>query len=199
MDSSKFQILSEHYVHTFDLLQRSLRNRDNLFLGLLFILAVMLFQIYSPSIASNIISELVGNQLDTNANINFDYIQSIIWFSLLAVVVKYFQSVFFIERQYDYIHSLEVTLSFDYEGVEFTREGKSYLNSYPIFLDWMSFLYTILVPVILALVISAKIFTEYQGFFLNGVLFWFNLLIYFFIFISLCLYLYGIHFKSKSA
>jgi len=199
MDSNKLQNLAEHYSHTFNFLQKNLKKRDNLFLGLLFILAVMLFQIYSPSVATKVISDIIGNQLSTDASVNFSYIQSIIWFALLAVIIKYFQSVIFIERQYEYIHSLEETLNSEYGGVAFTREGKSYLSNYPAFLNWASFLYTILVPTILATVVAAKIFIEFQQGVLGGVLGWFNSAIFVFIIISLYLYLYGIHFKPKSA
>ena len=117
---------------------------------------------------------------------------------LLSVVIKYFQSVVFIERQYTYLHSLEDNLSSEYNGQAFTREGKSYLSNYPAFLNWASFLYTMLFPAILAVVTTSKIVSEYRQYGYSEVLLWFNVLIYIFIMISLGLYLYGIHFKPKN-
>ncbi|HDL00700.1 MAG TPA: hypothetical protein ENH23_00510 [candidate division Zixibacteria bacterium] len=198
MVSDKLQVLSEHYSHTFDFLQTHLKKRDHLFLSTLLLLVVMLFQIYTPAEASNLLAQLIEKKLEVKTKIDLMYIQSIIWFVLLSVVIKYFQSVIFIERQYNYLHALEEQLSSEYNETAFTREGKSYLNNYPVFLNWASFLYTMLFPAILAVIITAKIVSEHQQYGINEVLVWFNVLIYIFIVISLALYLYGIHVKQKS-
>ncbi len=198
MEIEKLQILSNHYSHTFDFLQTHLKKRDRMFFGVLILLAIMLFQIYTPTEASKIISQLVIEKIGLKSQINFLYIQSIIWFVLLAIVIKYFQSVIFIERQYSYLHSLENILSEDYKDGAFTREGKSYLNDYPVFLNWASFLYTILFPSILAIVTASKIIGEYKQYGYYEILVWFNGLIFLSILVSLTLYLYGLHFKKQS-
>lgn len=198
MDSEKLQILSEHYSHTFDFLQSHLKKRDKLFMLVLMILAVMLFYIYIPLEVTNLVNQLIEKNLEINTHIDFLYIQSIIWFILLAIVIKYFQSVVFIERQYSYLHSIEELLSSEYEKSAFTREGKSYLSNYPAFLNWASFLYTILFPAILAVISTSKIVSEVKQYGINEPLIWFNALIFLFIIISLGLYFYGIHFKDKS-
>ncbi|MCP4050025.1 MAG: hypothetical protein GY730_04895 [bacterium] len=199
MDNGKLQILVEHYTHTFDFLQTHLKKRDRLFISILFLMIVMLFQLYTPNETSALISQLISNKLELKTIINFLYIQSIIWFILLAVVIKYFQSVVFIERQYSYIHSLEKTLSNQFDNGVFTREGDSYLNDYPLFLSWASFLYTFLFPVILIGVITTKIFSEYKKYGGNEILIWFNLFIFIFITISIVLYLYVIHLKKNKS
>lgn len=198
MDTEKLQILSEHYSHTFDFLQTYLKKRDTLFLWVLFVLVIMLFQIYTPAEASSLLSQLMEKKLEIKSQINFLFVQSVIWFVLLALIIKYFQSVVFIERQYDYLHSLENTLSEEYGDKAFTREGKSYLSDYPAFLNWASFLYTILFPAILAVVATTKIVIEFNQYGFGEVLIWFNVSIYLFVIVSLGLYLYGIHFKKKS-
>lgn len=198
MNSEKLQILSEHYSHTFDFLQSHLKRRDKLFVWALLVMAIMLFHIYIPSEVSNLVEQLIEKKLEVKTQINFIYIQSVIWFILLAIVIKYFQSVIFIERQYGYLHSLEELLSSEYEQSAFTREGKSYLSNYPAFLNWASFLYTILFPAMLAVISISKIVSEYRQYGLDEPLIWFNILICIFIIISLGLYLYGIHFKQKS-
>jgi len=198
MDNTKLQILSAHYAHSFDFLQTHLKKRDRSFLRVLVLLIVMLFQLYTPKEASNFISQLIINKFKLSTAINFLYIQSIIWFVLLAVVVKYFQSVVFIERQYNYIHSLEDLLSKEYEKKAFTREGESYLKDYPLFLNWASFLYTMLFPAILIIVIFGKIISEFKQFGFAQILVWFNVLIFLFLAVSICLYLYVIHFKKEN-
>jgi high-affinity Fe2+/Pb2+ permease len=54
-----------------------------------------------------------------------------------------------------------------------------------------------LFPAILAVVTTSKILSEYRQYGYSEVLFWFNVLIYIFIMISIGFYLYGIHFKPK--
>lgn len=197
MDNEKLQILSGHYTHTFDFLQSHLKKRDRLFIGVLFLMIVMLFQIYTPNETSSLITQFISSKLGLTAPIKFLYIQSIIWFILLAIVIKYFQSVVFIERQYSYIHSLESILSSQYKDGAFTREGDSYLNDYPIFLTWASFLYAILFPTILVIVVSSKIISEFKQYGCNEVLIWVNFLFYLFIFISIALYVFVMHPKKK--
>jgi len=197
VNPEKLQILSQHYSYTFDLLQIYLKRRDRLFLWVLLLLVVMLFYIYTPAEVSNIFAQIIEKKLSVKTEINFLYIQSIIWFVLLSVMIKYFQAVILIERQYDYIHSLEELLSSEYEGRAFTGEGKSYLNDYPAFLNWASFLYTILFPAILAIITTAKIVLECKQNGLKEFQVVFDILIFVFVIISLGLYLYGIHFKSK--
>ncbi len=199
LNDTKLEILAKHYSHTFDFLQTHLKKRDRLFCGVLLVLIVMFFQLYTPKETSDIITQLVSNKFELKTPINFLYVQSIIWFVLLAITIKYFQLVVFIERQYNYIHSLEIILMKQYEGGAFTREGDSYLNDYPIFLNWASFLYTILFPMILVIVISSKIIREYYDYGLGEVLIWFNGIIFVFIAISVVLYLFVVHSKNKKS
>jgi len=198
MNTEKLQILSQHYSHTFDFLQSHLKRRDRLFMWALLVMSIMLFHIYIPNEVSNIFEQLIEKKLEVKTQLNFLYVQSIIWFVFLAIELKYFQSVIFIERQYSYLHSLEDLLSSEYQKPAFTREGKSYLSNYPAFLNWASFLYTILFPAILAVISVSKIVSDCKRWGLNEPLVWFNILIFVFTIISLVLYLYGIHFKKKS-
>ncbi len=199
LDIEKLKLLSEHYAHTFDFLQTHISKRDRLFLALLVLVALLLFQLYTPDISSKVVSQLATNQLGLTTPLDFLYVQSIIWFVLLAVVVKYFQAVVFIERQYGYLHSLERTLNNEYGGTAFTREGESYLKKYPAFLSWASFLYTVLFPVILVIVSTGKIISEHQRVDCFEILLWFNTVVYLLIVVSIGLYLYVIHRKDKGA
>jgi hypothetical protein len=198
LDGTKLEVLSEHYSDTFSAIQSSLKKRDRLFAGMLTLLFLMLFQLYAPAETSNFIAELIADKLESNEQVNFVYVQSAIWFVLLAASVKYFQTVVLIERQYDYIHSLEAIISVEYDGQAFTREGASYLEDYPAFLNWASFLYTVLFPAILVAVSVTKIINE---FWITGYaepLIWFNALMFLFLLVSVGLYLNVLHSKKES-
>jgi len=193
LNDTKLQVLNEHYNQTLNFLHLYLKKRDRLFAAILVVLIIMLFQLYAPQEASALISKLLSTKLGLKESINFLYIQSIIWFVLLAIIVKYFQSVVYIERQYGYLHSLEKLLNKQYgEGV-FTREGASYLKDYPTFLNWTSLLYTVLFPAILVIVSISKIISEFNQYGYRDILIWFNGLIFVFIGISIALFLIMIY------
>lgn len=198
MEDVKLQVLNEHYNATFDILWVYVKRRDRLFTIIIALLAIMLFRVYTPIEASNLIIEQIKLRLQIEKSISFIYIESIIWFSLLASLIRYFQAMVYIERQYSYLHLLEDKLSAEYVDEVFTREGHSYLSNYPKLLNWASFLYTILFPVMLALVPLMKISTEFQLYGPKEPLVWFNALVFVFAMISLVLYLFGIHRKRDA-
>ena len=197
LSDNKLQILAEHYKNTFDVLQNSLRQRNRLFLYVLCILILMLFQLYTPQDASTLISQFISGKLNTSTQMNMLFVQSIVWFCLLATTVKYFQSVVSVERQYNYIHQLEEQLSEEYEKEAFTREGLSYSENYPTFLTWTSYLYTIFFPIILLVISVLKIVSEYKIIGFKQVLVWFDMAIFVLITISLVLYLIVLHSRKQ--
>lgn len=199
LTDTKLQILAEHYKNTFDFLQHALKQRNRLFIYVLCILIFIFFQLYTPKEASNLISQFITNKLGISTPMNLLFVQSVIWFGLLATALKYFQTVVFIERQYNYIHQLEKQLSNEYDKKVFTREGESYIKNYPTYLNWASFLYTILFPAILLFICSYKIAIEYKLLGFRQPLVWFNAVIFLFIVISVILYLINIHSKKEKS
>ena len=198
LDTERLRILSELYAHTCDRLQSHLKRRDRLLASVLLLIVIMLFYIYTPAEAAGVLSQFVSAKLGLETPVDLLFIQSTIWFALLAMVIKYFQSVVFIEREYGYIHALEGVLSRYYSDRAFTREGASYLDNYPMFLNWASFLYTMLIPAILLVVVVSKIAAEINQYGCAEPLVWFNTLIYVCLCSSVVLYLYAIHSRSKS-
>lgn len=198
MNDNKLSILAEHYKNTFDFQKENLLRRDKLFFLILCLLVLKLFIIYTPNDAFILISQFIQEKLSLKSEINLLFVQSVIWFSLLALVIKYFQSVIFIERQYNYIHKIEALLSQEYENKTFTREGISYLKDYPKFLNWASFLYTILFPIILLVISTLKIFSEFNIFGFKELLIWFNLFIYIILLIAIVLCQFELHLKNKN-
>lgn len=197
MEDNKLQILAEHYRDSFALLQDKLKQRDKLFISVLFVLIILLFQLYFPQEALKIISQFISDSLKIKTQIDLRFIESIIWFILLAISLKYFQNVVYIERQYKYMHQLEDQICGEFNNQAFTREGLSYLRNYPILLSWASFLYTIFFPILFIIIVTYKIFGELKSSGADSILFWFNGLICIFIIITTMLYLAVMHFKRN--
>jgi len=131
MQEEKLSLLHDHYQETFAWIQDYLKLRDRLFAYVLVIITLMLFQMHSPAESGGAISELITKKLELKTPIDVAFLSSVLWFALLSLVVRYYQTVVHIERQYDYIHKIEAQLSPEYDGKAFTREGKSYLKNYP--------------------------------------------------------------------
>ncbi len=159
-NDKKAEILNDHYKETFAQLTEYRKLRDRLFSLILLTVTLLLFQLYSPNDAGKTIGEFITKKLEVQSQINIAFVGNMIWFMLLGLMLRYFQTVISMERQYLYINDLEKQLSNFFEGNAFTREGKSYLANYPKFSDWAHFLYTIVFPSLLVIVASVKIINE---------------------------------------
>jgi hypothetical protein len=159
---ARLTVLSGHYKDTQLAIERLNKNRDLNFFYMLVLLVIMAFQFFSPQTSGNVLSQVIKKQLDIEATISINYIGSLIWFALLAVAIRYFQITINLEKQYNYIHSLEKELSAEYEGKAFTREGQSYLKNYPLFSEWLHILYRLIFPILFSLAVIAKLMSEWR-------------------------------------
>lgn len=187
-EDKKIELINDHYKDTFANLQTFQKFRDWLFFIILIIIIIMLFQISSPLEANNIIGQIISKSLNLQNSIDTSFVGSIIWFSLLALVVRYFQTVIYIERQYKYLHELEELLSDNFAEKAFIREGKSYFSNRHIFLKFVHKMYKFVIPILVIFITLTKIKSEYnQSDYSNY--FFLNILFLLLIIISVLLYL----------
>ncbi len=197
-DDTKLNILHDHYKDTFNQIRNYIVSRDRLLILILLVSAIMLFQIFSPKESGLMIAQFVSKKIGLDSPFDPSFLGSIIWFSMLGLIIKYFQVVGLIEKQFDYIHLIEENIAKSYGNNHklFTREGLHYLDDYPLFSDWTSFLYTKVFPIILSITIILKIYHEIiAGNY--SVIFFVNLIIFICIFTSIILYLRMLHFKKN--
>ena len=158
----KFEILNDHYKDTFTHTVSYRKQRDRIFLYLLLVFAIMFLQVAAPDKSDAVISKLISTKMGEGIILDASFIGGLVWFILLSLVVKYFQAVVLIERQYAYLHRLEKEISSYFSsGIPFTREGKSYLKDYPKLSDWADILYVWVFPVLLLFCNSLKIVIEF--------------------------------------
>lgn len=161
VDDVKFQALHEHYNNTFSNIKESIKSRDRLMALVLLTLTIVVLYSLWPSGAVTAFSQITAHEFGLSISLNSAFLGSIIWFALLIVIVRYTQVVVYIERQYAYIHRIEESLHEYYKnGVAFTREGKSYLEKYPSFSNWICLLYTTIFPLVLTVIVLSKIISE---------------------------------------
>lgn len=135
-----------------------------LFYALLVILALFALQVTSADLVNGALNGYVKKELGVTLDKNSNLHSSLLWFLLFGVSTKYYQTVILIERQYDYIHYLEEIINGKYyiDSRVFTREGKAYLNKYPMFSNWTCFLYTVAFPLLVLLCITVRILGEFS-------------------------------------
>src|SRR5947208_15562932 len=110
MDAHELQILHDHYKDTCSVMQAGRTSRDRYLYTILGVLVVVLFDLYSPRAFSTILSDWIRKQSASAQAPDLRYIQSVIWFVLLGLTVRYCQVSLFIERQYAYLHAVEEQL-----------------------------------------------------------------------------------------
>lgn len=189
------EILYDHYKETCSITAEAVKRRDRLLVYVVLTLALLVLQGVLPEVSGATLNSVLSHQFGTTTSIDLSIIGSAIWFMLLLFVLRYFQISMFVERQYTYIHSLEGKID---NGL-ISREGKAYLNKYPIFSDWMWLLYTVIFPLLLLLIVITKIGSEITFACLNN---WtyttsLNLVISILMIVSVSLYLFSFHSKKK--
>ena len=163
LSEAEFNNLCSHYKDTYEIHLASIKQRDTLFYALLVILALFSLQVTSTELVNSALSGFINKQLDISIDKNSNLLGTLLWLLLFGFSSRYYQTVIQIERQYDYIHHLEELISKRYPNTRaFTREGKSYLDEYPIFSNWIWLLYTLAFPLIILTCIVIRILGELE-------------------------------------
>lgn len=191
LSETQVELLHEHYRDTCGVMQSQRASRDRHFYLVIAVLGLAMFDVATPQGFAAVIGEVLKSQFNLASSPDLAYVRSILWFLLLGLTVRYSQVTLNLERQFDYIHELEVVLQQHVHEV-FRREGSAYLERYPRFLDWAHFLYTIVFPLLLCVVAIAWTYRQVP----SGswpVTAWFNLTVTILLLISVALYLETLH------
>lgn len=195
-DTVKINILADHYKDTFQNIKQSVTLRDRLLFFAIILLGFQLFQITSPENSSSALVGFFQTHLGFQLSADKDSLAAILWFALLSIVTKYFQTNVYINRQYEYIHKLEEKFTLISGGKFITREGDHYLSNYPLFSNWCHILYTIVFPISLILESIFSIYEDFPGFKNIGIAYCSSIVFCAMIVASTSIYLYSIHFKN---
>ena len=162
-DEKTVEIYYDHYKDTFTYLRTYISSRDTTFYITLGLLILVFFQSNNPSVTEKISVDLVNKNLGNNVSIDINFINSLLLFVFLSLIIKYFQLNLLIERQYIYLHSIEDELT-KRLILKISREGKNYVDEYP-FVSWVIHrVYTILFPIILIIILIRKFNAEVKFF-----------------------------------
>src|SRR5205809_725334 len=190
MADEKVHLLHEHYRDTCALMQSARASRDRYFFLVLAFLVPVLFDVYSHADYTRVVSEFLTKKLELTQAPDFAFVRSLLWFVLFGLTIRYCQATLLVERNYDYVHSLEKRLA-DELGDVFGREGRAYLSAYPVFLNWAHCLYSLLFPIALAAVVLVAACCELRSAAVWYSLFYIDLGIGAALSVSVALYLYA--------
>ena len=151
---SNIEILYDHYKETVNETKKQENKRNKLFVIILLHIFVLFLISIRPDSMTNIISELLIEQWKMGFYFSINTVQIIIMISMLYCVVRYYQINIHIDKTYPYIHKIEEELS-NKISRNLGREGKNYLNQYPITQNIVYYSYKFIFP---ALFIIALIY-----------------------------------------
>jgi hypothetical protein len=101
-NEKKIEILYDHYKDTFENQKSYLQKRNYYTWICLGLIATLSFQMANPDESSVISTELIKKNIG-DIKIDFSYINNVLTFTLLWVVIMYYQINFLIEKMYKYI------------------------------------------------------------------------------------------------
>lgn len=154
------EIAYDHYKETFTYVKEAEKDRNKIFIILtLLITALYLFAI-KPGSLYQIINDVIRGQWQISVDVGLGTVQSLLWVILLFYSIRYFQINTYIERQYNYLNKLESNIANKVDFI-FEREGRGYLDKYPLLLDVIYYIYTWAFPIIYIVVICYKIVLEW--------------------------------------
>ncbi len=155
--------LLSHYDDTCVDIKEQVTSRDRWFLFVLALVGVSFFRVVDLEQSSTVLLSLTKSTLGVDILADAPAIGAVLWFLLLAVVIRYFQVNVYLDRRYEYLHGIEKKIN-EAAGSEIvTREGKSYLRNYPLFSSWTHFLYTWVFPLCLLVVVAVRVSKEWPG------------------------------------
>jgi len=131
--SRRMAFLMAHYKDTYRILLRHGKARDRLFLYTLVLLAVIAVDGLSWGTLSNVVNGYVETHLVRNPEewqkLDFTaIIHLLVDFSLLSLVVKYYQRTIMTTRMYNYLILLETQMCEWLGGPYVTRHGEAYYS-----------------------------------------------------------------------
>ena len=200
----KLALLHEHYRDTCGGMAEQRGKRDRYFYLILVVLAIALFDLTAPEGFATTIADVLKAQLGLSTTPDLAYVRSLLWFLLLGLTIRYGQAALAVERLYIYLKELESVLSAEV-GAGFRREGAAYQEYDPLFMTWAHYLYTLVFPILLAVVVLGWTWQQIPGWpWPIGANSWpfavaFNCAVTLAILASLLMYLHAFHLYDRRA
>ena len=192
----KTELLYDHYKETVKVSTDMQAKRNALFVYVCVFELLNFLMLLFPQVINSALSAFLLEAYKVSLSELLSLLPTGIWLITTYVLVRYFQTTIYVERQYPYIEVIEAEIAKETKLVCFDRESKAYLSNYPKVLDMIHIFYTWMIPILLQVINTVKIFLEWRSV-QSPVIVWVDTAIYAFLFVLTILFLAFLHSPAK--
>lgn len=169
----RVEILYDHYKESCKLAKNNEITRNKLFILVCTLLGLLFLFSYDQNSMLGLIQSWISGNYNCNLMFSSNIIQAILWIFLFLFTLRYLGLNINLDKDYSYIHKLEKEINKEEKRETITREGKNYLNNYPVLNNITYYSYRVVLPIIYFVIIIFKLRLEYtaQGGFNISILF----------------------------
>lgn len=157
----ELDILYDHYKETCAISRENEKIRNKLFIIVCIIVGLLFMFSYDNNSIIGLMQSWVKGNYNCDLLFSSNIIQAVLWIILFFSTLRYLGLNINLDRSYIYIHQLEEQINKVSSMPIITREGKNYLNNYPVLNNITYYMYRIIVPIIYYFVIVQKLKLEY--------------------------------------
>lgn len=192
----KAELLYDHYKETVKASADMQAKRNTLFVYVCVFELINFVMLLFPQVINSALSAFLLETYKVSLSDLLGLLPTGIWLITTYVLVRYFQTTIYVERQYPYIEVIEAEISKETGLSCFDRESNAYLSNYPKVLDLIHIFYTWMIPILLQVINTVKIILEWKV--TPGIATtWANTLIYVFLLTLTILFLIFMHTPAK--
>lgn len=159
----RIEILYDHYKESCELAKKNEVTRNKLFILVCILLGLLFLFSYDQNSMLGLIQSWISGNYNCDLMFSSNIIQAILWIILFIFTLRYLGLNINLDRSYSYIHKLEDEINEEETKITVTREGKSYLNNYPILNNITYYSYRVILPIIYYCTIIFKLKLEYNA------------------------------------
>ena len=156
-------LLYDHYKDSFNLSKKEQEKRNKNFVILCLLEALAFMSLLNSNKAYEVFNNIINYKIENPIPFSNTVLQTLLWILILYFSIRYCQNNIYIERQYDYIHNLEKTISSKIPDYDFNRESTNYLSKYPFVLEFIGFFYTWIIPILFISINSIRCIIEIKN------------------------------------
>ena len=192
----KTELLYDHYKETVRVSTDMQAKRNTLFVYVCVFELLNFLMLLFPQVINSALSAFLLEAYKVSLSELLGLLPTGIWLITTYVLVRYFQTTIYVERQYPYIEVIEAEIAKETRLACFDRESKAYLSNYPKVLELIHVFYTWMIPVLLQVINTVKITLEWKATPSTATT-WVNTLIYAFLLVLTILFLIFMHTPAK--
>lgn len=159
----RVEILYDHYKESCELAKKNEVTRNKLFILVCILLGLLFLFSYDQNSMLGLIQSWISGNYNCDLMFSSNIIQAILWIVLFIFTLRYLGLNINLDRSYSYIHKLEDEINEEETKITVTREGKSYLNNYPVLNNITYYSYRVILPIIYYFTIIFKLKLEYNA------------------------------------